>query len=119
MCPISSHETSVYLIAHHGTTIPMYPRCSRPFAASGDYEQQPTKRRARLVQDVARPTRHGSVAAHESRNRGAENAPDAFIANVDDGETVQDQTDGGEDGASRSLTPHRVSEAYPPPHQSN
>src|SRR4029078_2078282 len=91
VCPINLlGEASVYLIAHHGnydSNVPAVLTALRPQAAI--MNNGPTK--------GGNPDSFRTLHAqpdmdlwqlHESRNPGAQNAPDAFIANVDDGLTA-------------------------------
>ena len=82
-------EVSVYLVAHHGnydSNVPALIAAFRPQAAvmnngafkGGDPESFKTLR-AEPEMDLWQ--------LHESRNDGAQNAPDPFIANVDEGTT--------------------------------
>jgi competence protein ComEC len=91
VCPINLlGEASVYLIAHHGnydSNVPAVLAALHPQAAI--MNNGPTKGGA----PDSFKTLHAQPdmdlwQLHESRNRGAQNAPDAFIANVDDGETA-------------------------------
>ena len=90
VCPLNLlGEASVYLIAHHGNydaNVPAVLTALRPQAAimnngpikGGDPDSFRTLH-AQPDMDLWQ--------LHESRNPGAENAPDPFIANVDDGNT--------------------------------
>jgi competence protein ComEC len=82
-------EVSVYLVAHHGnydSNVPALVAALRPQAAvmnngaikGGDPESLKTLR-AQPEMDLWQ--------LHQSRNDGADNAPDEFIANVDEGTT--------------------------------
>jgi len=82
-------EVSVYLVAHHGnydSNVPALVAALRPQAAvmnngvikGGDPESFKTLR-AQPEMDLWQ--------LHQSRNPGADNAPDQFIANVDEGTT--------------------------------
>jgi competence protein ComEC len=91
VCPINLlGEASVYLVAHHGnydSNVPAVLEALRPQVAILD--NGPTKGGApdSFKTLLAQPDMD-LWQLHESRNRGAQNAPDAFIANVDDGITA-------------------------------
>ena len=81
-------EASVYLIAHHGdydTSVPALYAALRPRVAI--MNNGVTKGGAREAFKTAHvsPGLEDLWQLHESRNPGAQNAPDSFIANVDDG----------------------------------
>jgi len=91
VCPINLiGDASIYLVAHHGnydSNVPAVVAALRPQVAI--MNNGPTKGGA--------PDSFATLHAqpdmdlwqlHESRNPGAQNAPDAFIANVDDGVTA-------------------------------
>jgi beta-lactamase superfamily II metal-dependent hydrolase len=90
VCPANLvGEVSVYLVAHHGnydSNVPALVAAFRPQAAvmnngafkGGDPESFKTLR-AQPEMDLWQ--------LHESRHEGAQNSPDPFIANVDDGTT--------------------------------
>jgi hypothetical protein len=91
VCPLNLvGEASVYLVAHHGnydSNVPAILTALRPQASimnngpvkGGDPDSFKTLR-AQADMDLWQ--------LHESRNPGAQNAPDAFIANIDDGITA-------------------------------
>ena len=91
VCPINRlGQASVYLIPHHGnydSNVPAVLAALRPQVAI--MNNGPTKGGApeSFKTLLAQP---GTALwqLHESRNKGAQNAPDAFIANVDDGTTA-------------------------------
>ena len=91
VCPINLlGEASVYLVAHHGnydSNVPAVLTALRPQAAI--LNNGPTKGGAPDSFKTLRAQPDMDLwQLHESRNIGADNAPDAFIANVDDGTTA-------------------------------
>jgi competence protein ComEC len=90
VCPINLlGEASVYLVAHHGnydSNVPAVLAALRPQVAI--LNNGPTKGGAPDSFRTLRAQPDMDLwQLHESRNSGAQNAPDAFIANVDDGLT--------------------------------
>lgn len=91
VCPVNLlGEASVYLIAHHGnydSNVPAVLTALHPQVAI--MNNGPTKGGApdSFKTLHARPDTN-LWQLHESRNPDAQNAPDAFIANVDDGATA-------------------------------
>jgi competence protein ComEC len=91
VCPVNLlGEASVYLVAHHGnydSNVPAVLAALRPQVAV--LNNGPTKGGApdSFKTLLAQPDMD-LWQLHESRNKGAQNAPDAFIANVDDGLTA-------------------------------
>src|SRR5947207_15395511 len=91
VCPVNLlGHASVYLVAHHGnydSNVPAVLTALHPLVAimnngptkGGDPDSFKTL--------LAQPEMD-LWQLHESRNRGAQNAPDAFIANVDEGITA-------------------------------
>jgi hypothetical protein len=83
-------HASVYLVAHHGnydSNVPAVVAALRPQAAI--MNNGPTKGGAPDSFKTLRAQPNMDLwQLHESRNQGADNAPDAFIANVDDGATA-------------------------------
>lgn len=91
VCPVNLlGEASVYLVAHHGnydSNVPALLAALRPQAAI--MNNGPTKGGAPDSFKTLRAQPNMDLwQLHASRNSGAENAPDAFIANVDDGATA-------------------------------
>jgi competence protein ComEC len=91
VCPLNLlGEASVYLVAHHGnydSNVPAVLSALRPQVSI--MNNGPTKGGApdSFKTLLAQPDMD-LWQLHESRNKGAQNAPDAFIANVDDGATA-------------------------------
>jgi competence protein ComEC len=91
VCPLNLlGEASVYLVAHHGnydSNVPAVLTALHPRASI--MNNGPTKGGApdSFKTLLAQPAMD-LWQLHESRNLGAQNAPDAFIANVDDGITA-------------------------------
>ena len=90
VCPVNLlGHASVYLVAHHGnydSNVPAIVAALGPQAAI--MNNGPTKGGAPDSFKTLRAHRGMDLwQLHESRNKGADNAPDAFIANVDDGAT--------------------------------
>jgi hypothetical protein len=91
VCPINLlGEASVYLVAHHGnydSNVPAVLTALRPRAAI--MNNGPTKGGAPdSFRTLLAQPEMDLWQLHESRNRGAQNAADAFIANVDEGVTA-------------------------------
>jgi competence protein ComEC len=91
VCPINLlGEASAYLIAHHGnydSNVPAVVAALRPQVAI--MNNGPTKGGAPDSFKTLLAQPHMDLwQLHESMNSGAQNAPDAFIANVDDGMTA-------------------------------
>jgi beta-lactamase superfamily II metal-dependent hydrolase len=91
VCPVNLvGEASVYLVAHHGnydSNVPAVLTALRPQAAI--MNNGPVKGGAPDSFQTLRAQPDMDLwQLHESRNRGAQNAPDSFIANVDDGMTA-------------------------------
>jgi competence protein ComEC len=91
VCPVNLlGEASVYLVAHHGnydSNVPAVLTALRPQVSI--MNNGPSKGGApdsfRTL--LAQPNMD-LWQLHESRNKGAQNSPDEFIANVDDGITA-------------------------------
>ena len=90
VCPVNLlGQVSVYLIAHHGnydSNVPAVLTALRPQVAI--MNNGPNKGGApdSFLTLLAQPDMD-LWQLHESRSKGAQNAPDAFLANVDDGAT--------------------------------
>ena len=91
VCPVNLlGEASVYLVAHHGnydSNVPAVLTALRPRVSI--LNNGPTKGGAPDSFRTLRAQPNMDLwQLHESRNTGAQNSPDAFIANVDDGITA-------------------------------
>jgi hypothetical protein len=91
VCPTNLvGETSVYLVSHHGnydTDVPAVLDALKPQVAI--MNNGATKGGAPTAfTNLRRQAGVDLWQLHASRNKGVENAPDAFVANVDDGNTA-------------------------------
>jgi beta-lactamase superfamily II metal-dependent hydrolase len=121
VCPMNLIGTvSAYLIAHHGdydTSVPALYAALRPRVAIMNNGVTKGGAREAFKTAHASPGLEDLWQLHESRNAGAQNAPDPFVANVDDGATAYwIKLTAMEDGSFRIVNSRTgFNKNYPPP----
>ncbi|MGB7219921.1 MAG: MBL fold metallo-hydrolase, partial [Vicinamibacterales bacterium] len=92
VCPVNLlGEASVYLVPHHGnydSNVPAVLAALRPRVALMNNGATKGGDPASFTTLHKQPDLEDLWQLHESRNAGAKNAPDSFIANVDEGQTA-------------------------------